>query len=100
MTEHEPIKPTVDIPLSDAVQEMTGHEVRVIERRENAKLEDIGGIALTIGVVWTYENRGKKRSWSDVENMTMRELTSYFAPEPDDVDEEDPDSAAGKGGYV
>lgn len=98
----EPIIPTVDIPLSDAVEEMTGFESLSIERRYNKNLNELGGVGLTIGVVWAYENRdGKKRSWASVENMTTRELAGYFAPEPDDVDESEPDSEAGKGGgYV
>lgn len=97
MTEPAPITPTMDVALSDAVQELTGFEAMVIERRNDKKLEELGGIALTIGVVYIYENRnGNKRTWSSVENMTFRELTGYFAPEPDDVNEGDPDSAVGK----
>lgn len=92
-----PITPTVDIALSDAVEELTGFEALTIERRYNKKLEDLGGIALTIGVVYAYENRtGNKRNWASVENMTFRELTGYFAAEPDDVDQDEPDSEAGK----
>jgi hypothetical protein len=91
--------PTVDVPLSDAVQELTGFEALALERRYNTKLEELGGIPLMIGVVWAYENRGGgKRSWASVEQMTFRELTAYFAPEPDDVDADDPDSDAGKDG--
>lgn len=99
MTEAPPTTPpVVDIPLSDAVQELTGFEALALQKRFNQKLEDMGGIGLTIGVVWAYENRGdKKRSWTSVENMTFRELSSYFAPEPEDVVEDEPDSEAGKG---
>lgn len=97
MTEPAPIAPTIGVPLSDAVQELTGFEAMMIERRYDKKLEELGGIALTIGVVYIYENRNGKRAWSSVENMTFRELTGYFAPEPDDIDESDPDSDVGKG---
>jgi hypothetical protein len=97
MTDATP--PTLDVPLTDAVQELTGFEALGIERRFAKKLEELGGISLTIGVVWAYENRGdNKRSWAGVEQMTFRELTGYFAPEPDDVDETEPDSDAGKDG--
>lgn len=89
--------PVVDIPLSDAVQELNGFEALGIEARFKTKLEEMGGIGLTIGVVWAYENRdGKKRSWSSVQHMTFKELTRYFAPEPDDIDESEPDSDTGK----
>lgn len=97
MTDVEPSKPTLDMPLTDAVQELTGFEALQVERRFNKKLEELGGIGLTIGVVWAYENRnGQKRSWPSVENMTFRELTGYFAEEPDDVNQAEPDSDAGK----
>lgn len=97
MTDDKP-PPILDVPLSDAVQELTGFETLQVERRYNSKLEDLGGISLTIGVVWAYENRGgNKRTWSSVESMTVRELTGYFASEPDDVNEDEPDSDAGKG---
>jgi len=97
VTEREPIKPTLDVPLTHAVEELTGFESLQIERRFNKKLEELGGVGLTIGVVWAYENRdGQKRNWSSVENMTFRELTGYFAAEPEDVNEAEPDSEAGK----
>lgn len=89
--------PTLDIPLTDAVEELTGFEALLLEGRFRKKLEELGGVALTIGVVWAYENRdGKKRTWSSVENMTFGELTGYFAKPPDDVDEAEPDSESGK----
>ena len=99
MTTPAPITPTVDVPLSDAVQELTGFEALAIQKRTGHKLEDLGGIDLTIGVVWAYSNRnGQKTSWTAVEQMTFRELTGFFAAEPDDVDQDDPDSDAGKDG--
>ena len=75
------------------------HEALAIQKRTGHKLEDLGGIDLTIGVVWAYSNRnGQKTSWTAVEQMTFRELTGFFAAEPDDVDQDDPDSDAGKDG--
>lgn len=98
MTDAPPAtSPVVDIPLSDAVQELTGFEALGVEKRFKTKLEDMGGISLTIGVVWAYENRGdKSRSWASVEQMTFKALSNYFAPEPDDIDETEPDSDTGK----
>jgi hypothetical protein len=93
----EPVKPTSELTLTDAVQELTGFEALLVERRFNKKLEELGGTSLTIGVVWAYENRdGNKRAWSSVENMSFRELTGYFTPEPEDPNETEPDSDAGK----
>lgn len=97
MTAPTVITPTVDIPLSDAVQELTGFEALAVQRRFGQKIEDMGGVSLAIGVVWAYENRGeKKRAWVSIEGMSFRELMGYFSPEPDDVDESAPDSDAGK----
>lgn len=94
MTERVPV---LEIPLTDAVEELTGFEALQLQNRFKTKLEDLGGVALTIGVVWAYENRnGQKRSWASVENMTFGELTGYFAKPPDDVDESEPDSDSGK----
>ena len=94
----EPIEPSVDLPLSAAVEEITGFEAIGIEKRLGAKLEDLGGTSLLIGVVWVYENRGdRKVSWQDVQSRSLRALRGYFQPEPDDVDPDDPDSELGKG---
>ncbi len=96
MTQAE-VTPTVDMSIGDAVQELTGFEAIGIEKRFGARLEDLGGIPLVIGLVWAYENRTAKRSWGSVEHMTVRDLTGYFAPDPEDVNPEEPDSEAGKG---
>ena len=100
MTDPTSDAPTIDLPLSEAVQGLTGFEALGIQKHYGTTFDQLGGIALTIGVVWAYENRGdKKRSWASVEAMTFRELTAgYFAPEPDDVNEDEPDSDAGKDG--
>lgn len=95
----EPVTPpTLDIPLEDAIQEMTGFELRAIQRRLNMKMEELGRVDLTIGAIFTYENRnGNKRSWASVENMTLKDMSGYFAPSPQDADPDDPDSELGKG---
>lgn len=99
MTGRDRALPTIDVPLSDAVQELTGFESLAIESHFHAKLEDLGGVSLTIGAVWAYENRKpEKRNWASVMGMTFRERTEYFADEPDDANEAEPDSAAGKDG--
>jgi hypothetical protein len=93
-----PVEPTLDVTLQVAVEEMTGFEVMGIEKRYGRKMEDLGGTALMVGVVWAYENRdGKKTSWVAVEQRTLRELNGYFQPAPDDVNEDEPDSEPGKG---
>jgi len=88
----EPAKPTVDIPLSVAVEELTGFEVIGIQDHFRTTMENLGAIKLVIGACWAYENRTAKTSWSAVEGRTLKELNGFFAEEP-----EDPDSDEGKG---
>jgi hypothetical protein len=88
--------PKVDVPLSEASQDLTGFEVLGIERHFGVGMEDLSGTKMLLGSVWAYESRtrGKPCPWTVPENMTMRELSSYFAAEPATADE---DSEQGKG---
>lgn len=87
-----PVTPTLDLPLEDATQELTGFEALAIQKHFKAtSLGEIGPFALTMGVVWAYENRREKTEWATVQAMTLRELHGYFAPTPSD-----PDSDEGK----
>jgi hypothetical protein len=92
----EPAKPTLDIPLSEAVQGLTGFEVIAIQERYRTTMEHLGAIKLTLGTVWAWENRTTKTSWPTVESRTLKDLNGYFAAEPDDTDAEEPDSELGK----
>lgn len=98
MRELEPIKPTLDLPMTIAVEELTGFEVMAIERHFKQKIDDLGAVRLMIGTVWAFESRtlGKPAPWAEVEHMSMRQLSGYFEPEPDDVMPDDPDSDLGK----
>jgi len=98
--ELEPIKPTCPWPMSVAVEELTGFEVLGIETHYRTTLDKLGAIGTLIGAVWAYESRttsdGKPASWRAIEGMTIRALTGYFEPEPDDIDPDSPDSDLGK----
>lgn len=98
MRELEPIKPTLDLPLSVAVEELTGFEVIAIERHYKMKLEELGGIRTLVGAVWAFEQRksDKPVPWASIEALSMRQLGGYFEDEPDDVMPDDPDSELGK----
>jgi hypothetical protein len=91
-------EPVCDLPMSVAVEELTGFEVIGIEKHFGVTLDALGGISTMIGAVWAYESRaaGKPVPWASVKAKTLRELTEYFAAEPDDVMPEDPDSELGK----
>ena len=85
-------KPTVDMPLDEALQDLTGFEVLGIESHYGQHLERLSGSQALIGAVWAYENRGAKTAWNVIEKMTVRELGGYFgARDPG------PDSDQGKG---
>lgn len=90
----EPTKPIVDIPLGEAMDSLTGFEVIAAAKHYGANdFTDLGAMRMTIATVWAYENRnGNKRSWVDVEGMSMRDMRGYFAP-----DSVEPDDETGKG---
>jgi hypothetical protein len=98
MRELEPIKPTLDLPMTVAVEELTGFEIMAIERHFKEKFENFGAMWMLMGTVWAFETRaaGKPVPWGGIEHMSMRQLNGYFEPEPDDVMPEDPDSELGK----
>lgn len=83
--------PTCALPLSVATEELTGYEVLKIQVHFNKDLSDLGSVRLLISTVWAYECRrlNKIVAWPEVEAMTLRQLSAYFAPEPSDPDEAD-----------
>lgn len=81
----EPITPTLDVPLSVAVEELTGYEILGVQKRFGKSMDAMGGAEILLGTVHAYENRGgKTASWQVIEGMTMRQLTGYFQTEPED----------------
>lgn len=89
-----PVKSSVDFPLSQATEELTGFEMIAIEKRYG-RLDSVGLGQLTCGLVWAFENRTSKTSWQEIEGRTQRELAGYFAPEPDEPIEPDEDDPKG-----
>jgi hypothetical protein len=93
--DREPVKPTVALPLREALNDLTGFEVIGIEKHYGRSLEDLGGVRTLCGAVWAYENRDRPKSdpvsWTAVEGWSLRELSGYFAAE-----DPDPDSDQGK----
>lgn len=75
----EEIKPTLDMPLKEAINELTGFEVIGIQKHYGAQFEQLGGIQAICGTVWAFENRTVKTEWSAIERRTIRELNGYFA---------------------
>lgn len=89
--------PVVDLPLSAAVEELTGFEVIAVENHFRKDFQALGGMKTLIGAVWVYGNRdGRKMEWATAKGMTLKQMQCYFAPEPDDPIEDDPDSDMGK----
>lgn len=76
--------PVVDVPLSEASQDLTGYEVTAIERHWAAGIEDLSGTKMLMGCIWAYEGRreGKAVSWARVNEMTYRQMSAYFKEEP------------------
>ena len=89
--------------VQDSLEGLTVGEVRAIEKRYGSGLDKLTGTEMTAGLVWAYERRRhlageieSRMEWPDVELWTMRQVNEYFAAEPDDVDDDDPESAEGK----
>jgi hypothetical protein len=92
------VPPVVDIPLSAAVEELTGFEVIAVESYFHTDFQNLGGMKTLIGAVWVYGNRdGRTMDWNAAKGMTLKQMQGYFAPEPDDPLEDEPDSEVGKG---
>lgn len=70
------------------MESLTGFEVIAIEEHFRGTIDNIGGVKLTLGVVWAYRNRTAKTSWGDVKAMSLKELNTFFAEPPDTPDDE------------
>jgi hypothetical protein len=81
------VVPVVDVPLEEAVKDLTGFEVLEIEKHYKGTMDNLGGTKMLIGTIHAYRNRQEQTaSWNAVEAMTLREMTEFFAepaPEPD-----------------
>lgn len=86
-----------ELPLSVAVEELTGFEVIAIQTHFKADFSELGGMRSLLGAVWAYGNRdGATMSWNAVKALTLKQMNGMFAPEPEDADPSDPDSDMGK----
>lgn len=85
------------MPLSVAVEEMTGFEVIAIESHFKRDFQDLGAMKTLIGAVWVYGNRnGQKMEWATAKGMTLKQMQNYFVPEPEEEIEGEPNSDLGK----
>jgi hypothetical protein len=97
------------IPFAEAMDLLTQGEIGLIERHYTdvvGRTQHFGGegpsemspMATMTGTIWAMEKRrlGKAYDWKQAEAMTLGQCNAYFAKEPIDVDEEDPDSESGK----
>lgn len=112
MTENTETTETIaaeKIPLSEAMEMLTQGEIGLIERRYTklyGEPQHFGGegdrelspMATMTGVIWANEKRrlGKAYDWEQADALTLKECNSYFAPEPIDIDPEEPTSESGK----
>lgn len=87
----------VDLPLSVAVEELTGFEVIAVQSHFKTDFGELGGVRSLLGAVWAYGNRdGATLSWNAVKSMTLKDMNKVFLPEPVDADPDDPDTDLGK----
>ena len=96
-------EPTCPIPLSELQDDLDGFEEKVIRQHFSATIEQLAQgdevIMLMRAMVFAHQRRQNvedSQAYRTAMQMKRRELWTYFADEPDDVDPEQPDSAAGK----
>lgn len=96
-------EPVCDWPLAQALEELFGWEVLVIEKRFGKDIGNLPSVSLTMAVVWAMENRRRKAdraplfSWPDVESWSLRQMNAYFPKPPDEDDPDEPETELGKG---
>jgi hypothetical protein len=90
--------------MAEAMESLTVAEVAAIERHFGGEFggEGITPTSLTVGVVWALERRRllgqpERPEWKDLDSWTLKELNGYFAPEAQEIDPTEPESAEGKG---
>lgn len=89
------------LPLTEAMDVLTVAEVLTIERHFDRDLSKLSGTALTSAVAWAHERRrtlgqADRPDWAQINGWSMKRLNDYFAPEPVEIDEADPETTAGK----
>ncbi len=94
-------QPVCEWPLSQALEELFGWEVLVIEKKFGRDLGSLPSVSLTMAVLWAMENRRRKATktspfgWPDVETMSLRQMNAYF-PKPPNEDLDEPETELGK----
>jgi hypothetical protein len=94
------------LTLSEAMEMLTLGEIGLIERHYGRRFGAEGDAELAPfemmgGVIWAFAKRaaiaaGQPYGWADLDKVTMKEANAYFAPEPIEIDETEPESDAGK----
>jgi hypothetical protein len=95
---------TEKVPMSEASEMLTIGEIGWIEKHygEHFDPDKMSPMSMMAGIIWAMERRktvtkgAKKFDWADVNLMTMKEAEEYFAPEPIELDPDDPESESGE----
>lgn len=98
------------IPLSEANELLTLGEIDAIERHfgraYGLPVGTDGGMTpmqTTKAVAWAFQRRADLAAdrpltnWKDIDAWQVKALDGFFAPEPIEVDPDDPETASGKG---
>jgi len=75
-----------DMPLSEAMKDLTGFELIAIEDHYKTSIDKLSGLRAMYGVIFALENRAKKTTWSEVQSLKLSEVEEYF-PDEDDMDD-------------
>jgi hypothetical protein len=86
------------IPMSEAAEMLTFGEIGTIEKHYGANFDDMSPFSTMAGTIWAMERRipGHKFAWPDIDKMTVKTAQDYFAPEPIELDPDNPETDSGK----
>ena len=83
------IEPKLNMPMSEAMQRLTGYEMLKIKKQlKRTSIADGDPIETMYAVMWAFENRNAPTTWDSVMALEMHEVQGYFQPEPADPDGE------------
>lgn len=96
------IEGPIEYTMEEAAELLNFGEIGVIERHFGRNFgENMSPMQQLSGVVWAHRRRrlaaGEQFDWADVEKLSMKEASQYFAPDEPDVDAQAPETAPGKG---
>lgn len=101
MAQKPAVEPQTELTLTEALNSLNGVEYDNANRLSKGRLiklideDPVEGAFVLVTILRQRED--KALTFMDVKKvMTLGEINTYFTPEPEDTDEDDPESEVGK----